>query len=380
MSSTLKVSRLVTIDALRGLIIVVMALDHANHFIAHKHPQAEMWGGAFPIYIDPFSFLTRLVTHLSAPGFFFLMGVGMFLFANARRKEGWTDCAIMRHFWIRGAILIAIKLFIVDRAWELTPSGWSGFSLYIGVLFALGGTMIMASFFLRLKPFYLLVLTIALFVGTEFLAPNPSSWSAMRFNLFNLINALFLTPGGIPEIFLWTNYPILPWLELVVFGIWFGNWLVADSKQAFARAWTLGGIFLLTFIVIRYLDGFGNIRPRVDDTWIDFLNVVKYPPSMVFTLMTMGINLILLSALNLIVDRIPMVVRLFAVFGQSPLFFYVIHLFLYAALGYILTPHGTTIPEMYPYWLLGLAILFPLCLLYGRFRQRQAVNSLWRYF
>ncbi len=376
----MKASRRLTIDALRGLIIVLMALDHANHYIAHKHPQAEMWGGAFPVYSDPISFLTRLVTHLSAPGFFFLMGVGMFLFADARRKQGWTELAILRHFWIRGAILIAIKLLIVDRAWELAPSGWAGFSLYIGVLFALGGTMIIASFFLRLKPIYLLVLTIALFASTELLSPNPSMWGAMQFNVPNLVNALGLTPGGIPEIGLWTNYPILPWLELVVFGIWFGNWLVADAKQAFARAWIIGAIFLLAFVAIRYLDGFGNIRPRMGDSWIDFLNVVKYPPSMAFTLMTMGVNLVLLCAFAWITNRIPSLIRLLAVFGRSPLLFYSVHLFLYAGLGYLLTPRGTSIPAMYPYWLLGLAILFPLCWWYGRFKQQQSANSMWRYF
>jgi uncharacterized membrane protein len=69
-------SRLLPVDALRGLIMVFMALDHAKHFVAQKHPSGEMWGGPFPTYTDPLAFLTRLVTHLSAPGFFFLMGIG----------------------------------------------------------------------------------------------------------------------------------------------------------------------------------------------------------------------------------------------------------------------------------------------------------------
>jgi uncharacterized membrane protein len=356
-----------------------MALDHANHFIAHKHPQAEMWGGAFPAYADPIAFLTRLVTHLSAPGFFFLMGVGMFLFAAARRKQGWTERTIMRHFWIRGAILVALKLLVIDRAWELAPNGWAGFSLYIGVLFALGGTMIIASLFLRLKPIYLVALTIALFIGTELLSPNPSAWGPVRFNPLNFINALVLTPGGIPEIGLWSNYPILPWLELVIFGIVFGNWLVADSKQAFKRAWIIGAIFLVALVAIRYLDGFGNIQPRMGNSWIDFLNVVKYPPSMAFTLLTMGVNLILLSVFAWLTDKAQSLTRLLAVFGRAPLFFYVVHLFLYAALGYVFTPRGTSIPAMYPYWFLGLAILFPMCWWYGEFKQHQLVNSNWRF-
>jgi uncharacterized membrane protein len=239
--------------------------------------------------------------------------------------------------------------------------------------------MIVGSFFLRLKPLYLVAFTAALFIGTELLSPAPSAWGAMRFNLSNLINALVLTPGGIPEIALWTNYPILPWLELVTFGILFGNWLVADERQTLERAWIIGAIFLIAFVAIRYLDGFGNIRPRMGDSWIDFLSVVKYPPSMAFTLMTMGINLILLSAFARIAGQAQSFIRLLAVFGRSPLLFYIIHLFLYAALGYLFTPHGTSIPAMYPYWLLGLAILFPLCWWYGRFKLRQPANSLWRF-
>lgn len=90
------IARLLPIDALRGLIIVFMALDHAGHFVAQKHASGEMWGGPFPTYTDPLAFLTRLITHLSAPAFFFLMGAGMFLFADARRKQGWSEWAMLR--------------------------------------------------------------------------------------------------------------------------------------------------------------------------------------------------------------------------------------------------------------------------------------------
>ena len=95
-----KASRILPIDALRGLIIVLMALDHANHFIAQQHSSGEYWGGSFPRFGDALTFLTRLVTHLSAPGFFFLMGVGMLLLTNSRRKRGWSERAIMIHFLI----------------------------------------------------------------------------------------------------------------------------------------------------------------------------------------------------------------------------------------------------------------------------------------
>ncbi|CAG0933404.1 hypothetical protein TFLX_03045 [Thermoflexales bacterium] len=371
-------SRLLPVDALRGLIIVCMALDHANHFVAQKHPAGEMWGGAFPAYTDPLAFLTRLITHLSAPGFFFLMGVGMFLFAAARRKQGWSEWAIMRFFLIRGGILIALKFLLINRAWELSPGGW-GLDIYIGVLFALGGTLILGSFFLRLKTAYLLIVTVVLFVGTELLV--PARWGDMPLtNPIDLLNPLLITPGSMSEIGLWSNYPVLPWLELVIFGIAFGQWLAADASQTYRRALWLGSVFLLAFVVLRVFNGFGNIRPRMGHTWIDFFNVVKYPPSMTFTLLTMGVNLILLSAFARAGEKLRSVLNALTVFGRAPLFFYTLHLFLYAGLGWLFTPRGTSLPAMYPFWLLGLLILYPLCLWFGRLKQRQPAESLLRFF
>jgi len=373
-------SRLLPIDALRGLIIVFMALDHANHFVAQKHSSGEMWGGPFPTYSDPLAFLTRLVTHFSAPGFFFLMGVGMFLFATARRNQSWSEWAIVRFFLIRGGILIALKFLVVNRAWDLSPGGW-GIDIYIGVLFALGGTMILGSFFLRLKTTYLLILTAVLFVGMQLLVPAPSQWGPIKLaNPIDLLNPLLIIPGGVPEINLWSNYPVLPWLELVIFGIAFGHWLVEDEQRAYRRALLLGGAFLLAFLVLRTLDGFGNIRPRMGNTWIDFLNVVKYPPSMTFTLLTMGVNLILLSSFARMGEKLQPVLNTLAVFGRAPLFFYTVHLFLYAGMGWLFTPRGTSIPAMVPFWLLGLLILYPLCLWFGRLKQRQPAMSILRFF
>ncbi|HSD82436.1 MAG TPA: heparan-alpha-glucosaminide N-acetyltransferase domain-containing protein [Anaerolineae bacterium] len=247
------------------------------------------------------------------------------------------------------------------------------------MLFALGGTLILGSFFLRLKTAYLLILTAALFVGTELLI--PSRWGDMPFtNPIDLLNPLFLYPGGMSEIGLWSNYPILPWLKLVIFGIAFGHWLVDDTPQAYRRALLLGGVFLSAFVVLRILNGFGNIRPRTGNTGIDFFNVVKYPPSMTFTLLTMGVNLILLSAFARAGEKLQSVLNALAVFGRAPLFFYTLHLFLYAGLGWLFTPRGTSLPAMFPFWLLGLLILYPLCLWFGRLKQRQPATSILRFF
>ena len=372
-----KPSRHLAVDALRGLIIVFMALDHANLFIAQKHSPGEYWGGGFPVYYDVLAFLTRFVTHLSAPGFFFLMGVGMLLFANSRRKRGWVEWQIIRHFWIRGALLMALQLLVVNRAWELAPLGW-GLEIYIGVLFALGGTMIIGSLLLWLKPVHLLGLTAILLIGTELLVPDASLWGQTVFtNPLDYINPILIYPGGTAQF--WANYPILPWLELVLFGIVFGYWLVDNPERAYGRAIRIGGALLLGFVVVRSLDGFGNIRPRMGNSIIDFLNVVKYPPSISFTLLTMGLNLAILGLFARVSEKLQGVLRLIAVYGQAPLFFYILHLFVYAGQGRWLTPEGTSIAGMYPHWLLVLLGLFPLTLWYGKFKRQQPPNSVLQY-
>ncbi|MFQ5923366.1 MAG: DUF1624 domain-containing protein [Anaerolineales bacterium] len=365
-------SRYLALDALRGLIIVLMALDHANYFVAQQHSSGEHWGGAFPAYSDGLTFLTRWVTHPVAPAFMFLMGAGMTLFAHSRRNKGWSEWEIIRHFLIRGGLLITLQLLVVNRAWQLGPTPFP--SVYIGVLFALGGGMILGSLFLRLGAWQLVSVAIALFIGTELLNPNPSEWGQIFDNPAGL---LFGYSGGSMEF--WSNYPILPWFELVIFGMAFGRWMIRDPERALNTGLALGLLFLIGFVILRTLDGFGNIRPRAADTWIDYLNVVKYPPAMTFTLVTMGLNLIVLWLFSKAGDLGRRLLRPFVVFGKAPLFFYLSHLFLYAVIGILFARSGTSIPEMYPYWLLGLLILFPPTLWYGVFKHRQPPNSLLRF-
>jgi uncharacterized membrane protein len=160
----------------------------------------------------------------------------------------------------------------------------------------------------------------------------------------------------------------------------FGHWLVDDARKAYKRALWLGTAFILAFLALRYLDGFGNIRPREGDTWIDFLNPVKYPPSITFNLLTVGVNLIILSLLARLKGAWQGFCRPLVVLGRVPLFFYLSHLFLYALLGLWLAPEGTSIPQMLTYWLLGLLILYPSCLCYGWLKWRQPPGSILSYF
>ena len=370
--------RYLALDALRGFIMILMALDHANLFVSQKHSPGEYWGGAFPFYSDTLSFLTRFVTHLSAPGFFFLMGVSMVLFANSRARSGWEKRDVLGHFWIRGFLLMVLQLLLINRAWELSPGGW-GLKIYVGVLFALGAAMITSSFFLWLRPAALIAVATILFLGTELIVPEAELWGQMRFlGPVDYLDPILLTPGGNLE--LWSNYPLLPWLELAIFGIVFGKLLATDYGKAMKLGLGIGGIFLLFFVILRGLGGFGNIRPQIGERGIDFLNVVKYPPSMTFTLLTMGLILLLFWLIAKISESRQHLLQPLAVFGRAPLFFYIVHLFLYAGLGLWLTPQGTSVPAMYPYWIAGLLILLPITYAYDILKQRQSLNSILRFF
>jgi len=366
-------NRLKAVDALRGLIIVFMALDHANFFIAQQHSPGEYWGGAYPVYDSAAPFLTRFVTHFCAPGFFFLMGVGMAMFTLSRQKRGWSRGQVIRHFLLRGILLIGLQLLLVNRVWELSPGGW-GIALYFGVLYALGGAMILSSTLLWLKPRYLIAISLVILFGTELLVPAPLAWGKSHYIWQNL---LFFAGGEAPGY--WVNYPILPWLTLATFGLAFGKWLALDQEKTFRWAAGLGVIFLAIFTVLRALNSFGNLRPMTGEGWMDFLNPVKYPPSITFILLTMGGNLLFLWLLHWIEKRWPSWVKPLVVFGQAPLFFYILHLFLYAIIGRILSPEGTNIALMIPLWILGLLILYPLCRWYGSFKLDLPENSLFKF-
>ena len=365
-------SRYLALDALRGLIVVLMAVDHANYFVAQQHSSGEHWGGPFPVYADALSFITRLITHPVAPGFAFLMGTGMVLFAASRRSRGWSEWAIVRHFLIRGTLLIALQFSVVNLAWNLGPQPFP--DVYMGVLAALGGGMILGSLFIRLGPLTLAIVGLVLLVGVEFSHPDPSQWGLIFDQPLGLV---FGYSGGDAEF--WSNYPIFTWLELVIFGMAFGKWMLADEEAPLRRTWLIGVFALVGFYLLRTFDGFGNIRPRSGDDWIGYLNVVKYPPAMTFTLLTMGVNLILLSLFARARGWASRLLEPLATFGRVPLFFYVTHLYLYLGLGAWLQPSGTTIPVMYLYWLAGLGILYPLCVWYGHLKQRQPADSLLRF-
>jgi uncharacterized membrane protein len=374
--------RLLTLDVLRGLILILMAIDHANYFVARMHPTGEFWGVSLPQYNNITEFLTRFVTHICAPGFFFLMGVGMVLFANSRHSLGWSEGKISRHLFFRGFILIFCQFFLENSAWVLgpvttfhPPGGGETVWIYFGVLAGLGTTMVIGTLFLRLKTSLLFSLSTIIVVGTQFLIPDSSHAS----QLYSPLIRILYIPGrtGSFQVF----YPIIPWLGIVLFGFIFGRWLLKDKIQAHKRAFFLGSIFIVLFFIIRILGRFGNIHPPTRSGVISFLNVTKYPPSLAFTLLNIGLCLVIIWIISQLKGTIQHWGKPFLVFGRSSLFFYILHLYLFAIIGlFFASRGGSGLAVMYPIWLIVLFILYPLCLCYGRFKKKKSADSIWRFF
>jgi uncharacterized membrane protein len=372
-------TRLSSLDNLRGLIMAVMALDHVSLFVHHQH-SSEFWTGGWTKYTDALAFLTRFVTHLCAPGFFFLMGVGMCLFASSRQERGWSAQKITLYFLKRGALLILLNVLLETWAWTLgtafqfhhgEPGRSSPFlsQITLTVLSGLGMAMIGGSLLIYTGKFAALI-GAGLLVLCNALVPNSAA-AAQSYPLW--MRLLFL-PGN--SSFFFVLYPMLPWLGICGLGIGCGRFLAAGgetARRALRAAPLVGVMFVATAVAIRYAGGFGNLRLPRDGSWMEFLNFIKYPPALTFALFMVGVNLILLSLLR---GRVAVL----NAFGQAPLCFYFAHLFLYASIGALFFRHPSALPTMYVVWLLGLVPLFFICRRFRRFKESKDADSLWRLF
>ncbi|MEL6341709.1 MAG: heparan-alpha-glucosaminide N-acetyltransferase domain-containing protein [Myxococcota bacterium] len=371
-------SRLAPLDGLRGTIVALMALDHASAFIARPPERvSEFWAVSFPVYTEPLPFLVRVVTHLCAPGFFLLMGASVALFAADRARRGWSESTINRALWIRAGLLVIFQQIPVNLGW-LAGSGSGGAGhipgtggdvlLYFGVLWGLGSAMAIVTTLRRLPAMALVVLALLCVVGVAFLLPTGAAADAGTHPLLRLL----LVPGQTG--LLMVRYPTLPWLGLALLGMLFGRRLVQAPEQTMRASLPLGLAAIGGFVVVRLLGGVGNLRPPADG-WIGFFNVVKYPPSVAYQLLTVGVNLLLMRwFVHAPPGRGPI-----GTFGRTALFFYLIHLFVFAALSIPFRPDGTGVVGMLPLWILGLAILFPLCRWFDGVKRRAAPEAWVRY-
>jgi uncharacterized membrane protein len=370
--------RLTSIDMLRGLVIVIMAIDHTRDFFSTA------------MSIDPMNdpnvglplALTRWITHFCAPVFVLLSGISAGLMA-ARK----SPAELGKFLATRGLWLIFVEIFIISTAGTFAPGGieqLGGKTLaFMQVVSAIGASMVVLAALQFLGRKACLALGAAIVLGhnaldghwpvsQSILDTSPPLWAALHVSMSKVA-------GPFHFLFL---YPLLPWLGVMLLG--FGASVLFEREPpARNRAllwWGLG--ITAAFIVLRFIDGYGEpnhwqSQARGAATLIDFLNNTKYPPSLLFLAMTLGPAAIFCA----FADRMHGFFKdLFVMFGRVPFAFYVAHFYLLHALSLLLgvmqgipvadlltfppfypKNYGVSLPLVYLVWVLVIVILYPFC-------------------
>ncbi len=358
--------RIAALDWMRGIVMVLMAIDHASGaFNAGRlfTDASFMYqpGSALPAA----QFLTRWVTHLCAPSFLFLAGAALAMSVERRRKAG---LAVDGHIAVRGLLLIAFEIGWMCWAWELR---WVG--VFLQVLYAIGAGLLFMIPLRRLPAAWLAAIGLLLAAGCEAAIGLVSGDGPP-----NRVIALLLTGGRISDTVL-VVYPVLPWLAMMVLGWAFGRHL-AGGGRAEPLLWIAGVAALALFAVLRGLDGYGNMLLHRDDgSLVQWLHVSKYPPSLSFTLLELGIMALVLAALFRLERRVPAPPTWSVVLGQSALFFYLLHIHILELGAHALgMKKGGDLVETYLAAAAVIALLFPLCWWYRSYKLRHP-NSLARF-
>lgn len=367
--------RLPAPDALRGLIMVLMALDHASLLLARVHP-FEMWKQPLPAYGSASWFFTRWLTHLCAPGFFLLMGAGMALLESSRLARGWSLARVRRFFLMRGALLVLLSyVFEVTPMALMAPGGPASAPLspvVLGVLVTLGLTMMLAGAMAGLAARWWFLMGALGVLAPNVLLPWIGEQAARH-----PLALLLLSPGQ--SALVTSAYPLIPWFGIGALGVGLGHCLRHDARRTLAACLPAGLALAALFAAVRAGGGFGNLRLADGSGWMAWLTVVKYPPSLAFASLMLGLDLLLLWALDRLRHRARRFTGVLILYGQAPLLFYLAHFYLYGTLSAVLFRH-TPAPQwlLYPLWLAGVAALYPLCRRFRDFKSRQPETSLWR--
>jgi uncharacterized membrane protein len=366
-------ARLEAVDLYRGLIMLVMALDHARHLVgANLYAGSELWSGVDFTGVGPALLTTRVLTHVCAAGFALLMGLGMTYTHDRRTREGMGFWVSRRCFLLRGMFLVALQFTLENLVWALGGVIGEPVEAYFGVLAMLGAAMAFGSLLLGRSARVLIGVGVGcLFAGWLVIwTANPETAFAPAWRIIAL--------PGITESFM-VYYPVLPWLGVVLLGMALGR-LIKDFGENAWRPLAWAGAVLLALFVSFRLAGIGTLVEvpgplATGDPW-SVLHVVKYPPSPVYCCLTIGVALVTMAGFRAMRAGETALLRPIVAVGRAPLFFYLAHLYLFLAAGAVFA--AQPLAGVYAIWAAGLVILVPATAAYGRFRSRRPAGSVWR--
>jgi uncharacterized membrane protein len=377
-------ARISSIDIIRGIVMVIMALDHARDFF---HLGAVAYNPTDMNTTTPALFFTRWITHFCAPTFVFLAGTSIYINAQRKAKKELTYFLISRGLW-----LILLELVVVRFGLF--------FNLYfdviiLQVIWVIGASMVVMSLLIHLNYYVVLAIGLLLTVGhnaTDIMQLKQGDtlfplWAIVRQAGFVIIS---------PDRAIMAFYPLLPWLGIMTLGYCMGKVFEKNFDSAKRQQVLLitGAISILLFIIIRFTNVYGDPAPWAVQknsmyTLMSFLNTTKYPPSLLYTLMTLGPMLILLACMEKINLK---VLQPFAVFGRVPLFFYILHFYLIhitalmlfmnktgvsfssidfhfnKSFGGITPEGGYSLPWVYVGWMAVVVFLYPICKWYNKYK------------
>jgi len=377
--------RIDSIDLLRGIIMVIMAIDHVRDFF---HITASMVSPTNMDTTTPQLFFTRWITHFCAPVFVFLAGTSAYLYGLKKTKNQLRSFLIKRGLW-----LVLIEFFIISFIVTFNP-------LYnvivLQVIWATAISMILLGLCISLPVNFILAIGLIIVFGHNLLdypeaARNQQVgffWNLAHHSRFNIYEVF-------PNHFLAILYPFFPWIGVMFCGYALGKIFEPQFDAAKRKRFliTLGFLMTIIFVMLRFINHYGDPSPWSEQrngvyTFLSFLNVTKYPPSIMYLGMTLGPALILLAFFENIKNKIT---GFFIVFGRVPFFYYIIHFFLVHFLCFIfffIEGYGTKdiIPKKTPFlfrpdnfgfslwgvyavWLFIIIVLYPLCKKYGEYKK-----------
>lgn len=360
--------RFQNIDILRGLLMVIMAIDHA-YLIFYQIHYDESWNRMLPDYGSIAIFFTRWISNICAPGFALLMGMSMVFYSVKKQQESSKNSNVF-FFIKRGLILIILQHLLDLPAFIFNFNFIEKMPLFRGgVLYALGVSLIIASFFINWKYKLQIIIGFGIVVFNYFIA-NTILKDASNSSIINLL--------FIPGVNNWVsiNYPAIPWLGITLIGLGVGKYFINHSKKLNFTFLVLGLTFLIVFIFFRTLNIGDYKHTMYPNSIINYLAVIKYPPSIAFTVLTMWILSLLFWIITILKNHI--IFRPLLVFGKASLFFYFAHIYMFIFLSKFL-PHTFPLSVMYLIWLTVLVLLYPLCMYYINFRLQRINLFIWRY-
>ncbi|MES1158509.1 MAG: heparan-alpha-glucosaminide N-acetyltransferase domain-containing protein [Terricaulis silvestris] len=367
--------RLAAIDMLRGLVIAIMALDHVRDFV---HVEAFQFDPTDMARTYPLLFATRWVTHLCAPTFVFLSGVSIYLQA-AKGKTGWT---LSRFLLTRGLWLVFLELTLVGWAWSFWPLAQP----FLQVIWAIGWSMIAMALLVHLPRVAVLAVGVAIIA----LHNLTDAWTPAQFGELSgvwifLHVSTFQTFHGAPIAL--DFYPVLPWLGIMAFGYGLGGVFTMERAQRDRTLVLLGLSMLALFVALRSGNFYGDPKPWTHQpdfahAAMSFMNVQKYPPSLLYVCATLGFVFTIFPLLARLKGPLA---KVFTTFGATAMFTYLLHIYIIHIIAIIIAiaqgfdpmieinffdklflhpdlfnGFGVPLWAVYPIWLTVLAILYPI--------------------